>query len=200
MTTYSDDKRRRIEQFAEHLRLMGLRRKIVGNDDCYIVFDESAPGGVDAPHVKESAAVKVECLANGGPESDEDDANPSSPDWSPEKPFRYVQFAFGQDSFYVDLSLGTLLPHEAEAILQQRGGFYWAKDRQDLIWVRKNWKDVVKWNPLQKVYLYRDELSAAEDLAFIIFNVWKFSVDWPWFVTAASFHSGQSFEYGKRIE
>ena len=197
--TYSDEKHRRIEQFAEYLRLMGhRRRKIVRNDDCFAIFDESAPAGLDAPHVEESAAVKAGCLANGGPAPNADDAtNPPSPDWSPGKPFRYVQFAFGKDCFYVDLSNRTLLPHEAELILQQRTGFYWAQSRQDLIWVRKNWKDMVRWNPLQKVYLYRDEESAAEDLAFIIFHVWKFPVDWPWCVTAGAFHAGHSFEQGR---
>ena len=40
----------------------------------------------------------------------------------------------------------------------------------------------MKWNPLQKVYLYRDEESAAEDMAFILFQVWKFPVDWRWYV------------------
>ena len=202
MAHYSEEKHRRIEQFAEYLRLMGMRRhKIVKNDDLYLVFDESAPRGVDAPHVEESAAVKVECLANGGPASVEDDAaNLPPPDWSPGKPFRYVQFAFSKDCFYVDLSKRTLFPREAELILQQRTGFYWARNRPDLPLVRTNWKDIVKWNPLQKLYLYRDEQSAAEDLAFIIFQVWKFPVDSPWCITAAAFHLGHSFESGKRIE
>ena len=50
-----------------------------------------------------------------------------------------------------------------------------------------NWKDMVKWNPLQKVYLYRDEESAAEDMAFILFQIWNFPVDSPLYVKAASF-------------
>ena len=201
MTTYLDEKRRRIEQFAEYLRLMGLRRrKIVKEDDCYLIFDESAPEGVDAPQVKESAAVKVECLANGGLEPGGDDsAELPAPDWSPEKPFRYIQFAFRRDCFYLELPTYTLLPHEAELILRQRSGFYWAKDRQDLRWVRANWKDIVKWNPLQKIYLYRDELSAAEDMAFVLFHVWKFPVDWRWYVTAAAFHANHKFEQGRPL-
>ena len=199
MSDYRAELDRRTEQFAEYLRLMGLRRrKIVKNDDCFAIFDEAALGGVNAPHVEESAAVKVECLANGGPTADVDDAaNPPSPDWSPEKPFRYIQFAFGQDCFYVDLSNRTLLPHEAEVILQQRSGFYWAKDRRDLRWVRTNWKDYLRWNPLQKVYLYRDEESAAEDMTFVLFTVWKFPLDSPLYVTAAAFHADHRFEQGR---
>jgi hypothetical protein len=156
MATYLDDKRRHIEQFADYLRLMGLRRhKIVKGDDCYIIFDESAPEGVDAPQVKETAAVRVDCLANNGPASEGGNSlELPSPDWSPEKPFRYVQFAFRRDCFYMELPNYTLLSHEAELILQQRTGFYWAKDRQDLRWVRANWKEIEKWDPLQKIYLY----------------------------------------------
>jgi hypothetical protein len=203
MTNYSDEKHRRIEQFAEYLRLMGMRRhKIVKNDDCYILFEESAPGGVDAPHVEESTAARVEaeCLANGGPASVENDAANPPPDWSPAKRLRYVQFAFSKDCFYLDLSNRTLLPHEAELILREGSDFYWARNRPDLPLVRKNWKDIVKWDPVQKVYLYGDEQPAAEDLAFIIFQVWKFPVDWPWCITAGAFHTDHRFECGKRIE
>ena len=66
MTNYVDEKHRRIEQFAQYLRLMGLRRHKVVKDDCFIVFNESDPEDADAPHIKESVAIKVDCLANGG--------------------------------------------------------------------------------------------------------------------------------------
>jgi hypothetical protein len=59
---------------------------------------------------------------------------------------------------------------------------------------------MVEWNPLQKVYLYRDEESAAEDMAFILFQVWNFPVDSPLYVKAASFNTAHRFERGKRID
>jgi hypothetical protein len=59
---------------------------------------------------------------------------------------------------------------------------------------------MLKWVPLQKVYLYRDEESAAEDMAFIMFQVWKFPVDWRWYVQAASFHTEHKFEQGKPLD
>jgi hypothetical protein len=123
-----------------------------------------------------------------------------SPDWSPEKPFRYIQFAFRRDCFCLELPNYTLLPPEAELILQQCSGFYWARSRPDLRWVRACWKDMLKWNPLQKIYLYRDEQSAAEDMAFILFRVWKFPLDWRWYVTVSSFHSKHRFEQGKPLD
>jgi hypothetical protein len=180
---------------------MGLRRRnFVKDDDCFAIFEESAPAGVDTSHAAESAAVKVEALTNAGPAPGEGyAANPPSPERPSKKPFRCIQFAFGEDCFYVDLSNRTLLPHEAETILQQREAFYWAKDRQDLPWIHTNWQDVAKFNPLQKTYRYGDEQSAAEDMAFAIFDVWKFPVDWPWHVTAAAFHAGYIFEQGRPL-
>ena len=58
----------------------------------------------------------------------------------------------------------------------------------------------MKWEPLQKIYLYRDEESAAEDMAFILFQIWHFPVDSPLYVKAASFHTKHRFEHGKRID
>ncbi len=58
---------------------------------------------------------------------------------------------------------------------------------------------MVKWEPLQKVYLYRDEESAAEDMAFIVFQVWNFPIDSPLYVTAATFSGKHRFERGSRI-
>ena len=201
MSTYVDEKRRRIEQFAQWLWLMGIRRHKIVKDDCFLIFDESAHEGADSPQIKESVAIKVDCLANGGSASGGDDPVESSlADWLPGESFRYVQFAFMRDCFYLELPNNTVFPKEAELILQQRLGFYYSKNRPDLRWTRANWKDIVKWDPLQKVYLYRDEESAAEDMAFILFQVWKFPVNWRWYIKAAAFHTGRRFEDGKRID
>lgn len=201
MTAYVDEKRRRVEQFAQCLRLMGLRRHKIVKKDCFLIFEESAPEDADTPSIKESAAIRVDCLANGGSGSGDDDPlDLSSSEWSQAEPFRYIQFAFTRDCFYLELPNNTVFPEEAELILQQRLGFYYAKNRRDLRWVRSNWKDMVKWEPLQKVYLYRDEESAAEDMAFILFDVWKFPVDWRWYIKAASFHTEHRFEQGKPLD
>ena len=71
MTTYSEERRRRIEQFAHYLWWMGLRRrKVIKNDDCFIIFDEHPSEDVDPPKTKESAGVKLECL--GGSDMHDD--------------------------------------------------------------------------------------------------------------------------------
>ena len=201
MSTYVNEKRRRIEHFAQYLRLMGLRRHKVVKEDCFCIFEESAPEDTENPCIKESAAIKVDCLANGGSTPGGDDAGESPrEDWSPGEPFRYIQFAFRRECFYLELPNNTVFPYEAELILQQRPGFYRAENRPDLRWVRSNWKDMLKWNPLQKVYLYRDEESAAEDMAFILFDVWKFPVDWLWYIKASAFHTKHRFEQGKPLD
>ena len=202
MTTYLDEKQRRVNQFAEYLRLMGLRRRKVVHDDCFIIFDDSPPEDAKSPKLKESVAIKVDCLAGGGSASGggEPGESPSN-DWHGEEAQpRYLQFAFMQDCFYMELPNNTVFPPEVEQILRGSMGFYWAQDRPDLRWVRGCWKDMLKWNPLQKVYLYRDEESAAEDMAFILFQVWKFPVDSPLYVKAAAFGTDHRFEHGKRID
>ena len=162
MTNYSDEKHRRIEQFAKYLRLMGLRRrKFVEDDDCFAIFDESAPAGIDAPQPRNRrrSRWKPPPTAARHPTRTTRRTRRRPTVVGKAPPLRPVRF--GEDCFYVDLSNRALLPHEAESILQQRAGFYWAKDRPNLRWVRTNWKDVVKSNPLQKVYLYRDEQSGS---------------------------------------
>ena len=201
MPTYVDEERRRIEQFAEYLRLMELRRHKIVKDTCFIIFEDSPPEDAESPRLKESVAIKVDALAGGSAS-----AGPGNTGSQPkrgkrrERCFRYIQFAFRQDRFYLELPNATIYPQDADQILQCRLGFYWAKNRTDLPWIRGDWKFMVKFNPLQKVYLYRDEETAAEDMAFILFQVWHFPVDSPLYVKAASFHSGHRFEWGKRIE
>ena len=202
MPTYLDEKSRRIAQFAEYLRHMGLRRHKVAKADCFIIFNEEPPEDAESPKLKESVAIKADCLVDGGSASGgPGDAGKLPPRGEPkELPARYIQFAFMRDCFYLELPNNTVFPHEAGQIFRHRLGFYWAKNRPDLRWVRANWKDMLTWEPLQKIYLYRDEESAAEDMAFILFQIWHFPVDMPLFIKAASFHTRHRFEHGKRVD
>lgn len=202
MPTYIDEKRRRIRQFAEYLRLMGLRAHKVVKDSSFIIFNDAPPEDAESPKLKESVAIKVDCLADGGSASGGSGSAVGLPKHGKprKRRSRYIQFAFMRDCFYMELPNNTVFPQEAEQIFRCRQGFYWAKNRPDLRWVRSNWEDMVKWEPLQKIYLYRDEESAAEDMAFILFQIWHFPVDSPLYVKAASFHTKHRFEHGKRID
>ena len=201
MPAYTDEKRRRIAQFAQYLRLMGIRRHKVVKDECFIIFEESPPEDAESPKLKESVAIKVNCLAHGGSGSGGELGDDVSSDFQGgESQPRFLQFAFLQDRFYLELPNNTIFRPEVEQLLRCTMGFFWAKDRPDLWWIRNTWKDMVRWNPLQKVYLYHDEESAAEDMAFIFFQIWRFPVDSPLWIKAASFEGGHRFENGKRID
>ena len=201
MPSYLDEKRRRIRQFAEYLRLMGVRAHKVVKDSSFIIFNEAPPEDAESPKLKESVAIKADCLADGGSASGRlGDTNAPKHGKPRKRRSRYIQFAFMRDCFYLELPNNTVFPQEAEQIFRHRLGFYWAKNRPDLRWVRGNWKDMLTWEPLQKVYLYRDEESAAEDMAFILFQIWHFPVDTPLYVKAAAFHTQHRFEHGKRID
>lgn len=202
MPTYFDEKRRRIVQFAEYLRLMRLRAHKVAKGSCFIIFDESPRDNADSSKLKESVAIKIDCLTGRDSASGRQGGTEGLPKHGKprQRRSRYLQFAFMRDCFYLELPNNTVFPQEVEQILHCRQGFYWAKNRTDLRWVRSNWEDIVKWNPLQKVYIYRDEESAAEDMAFILFQIWHFPVDSPLYVKAAAFQTGHDFERGKRID
>jgi len=115
------------------------------------------------------------------------------------EPPRFLQFAFLQDRFYLELPKSTLAAAEAQRLLTERHGFYWAREHCDYWWVNADWEAMLKWDPLQKLYLYRDEDSAAEDMAFVLYDVWKFPLDQPWYINAGCFETAESFDTGKSL-
>jgi len=76
------------------------------------------------------------------------------------EPPRFIQFAFLQDRFYLELPKSTLAAAEAQRLLTERHGFYWARKHRDYWWVNADWEAMLKWDPLHKLYLYRDEDAA----------------------------------------
>ena len=152
MPTYLDEKRRRIGQFAEFLRLMGLRAHKVVRGSCFIIFDESPPEDAESPKRKESVAIKVDALTAGGPASGGRGGAEGLPKHGKPRKHcsRYLQFAFMRDCFYLELPNNTVFRQEADQILCCRLGFYWAKNRTDLRWVRSNWED----NPLVSMVIW----------------------------------------------
>ena len=99
----------------------------------------------------------------------------------------------------MDMPIQTLYKAEAEQILRSRKGFFYLKDRPQFTLYEE---DVEGYDPFRKIYVYGDEDSAAEDMAFIFFQVWKFPVDWRFYVKASSFHPKKPvvWEWGLPIE
>jgi len=117
MPTYLDEKRRRIRQLAEYLRLMGLRAHKVVRDSSFIIFDDAPPEDAESPKLKESVAIKADCLADGGSASGGHGAEGLPKHGKPRKRrSRYLQFAFMRDCFYLELPNNTVFPQEVEQI------------------------------------------------------------------------------------
>src|SRR5262249_29852767 len=106
---------------------------------------------------------------------------------------RFVQFSFERDCFHLDMPRQTLTRDEAQQIVRYRTNFFYLSERKQFT---LHGEDVEGYDPFRKVYVYRDEASAAEDMAFILFQVWKFPIDSVIYVTAASFSGKHQWEDG----
>jgi hypothetical protein len=103
---------------------------------------------------------------------------------------RFVQFAFHADIFFLDLPHTTLTPEEADQLIAERPGFHFVlKDPS-----RKVAEYELHFNPVQRIYQYSEKRQAAEDTAYLFFDLWKFPLG-AWFkVVSQAFQSGKCWE------
>lgn len=108
---------------------------------------------------------------------------------------RFIQFSFEEKWFCVDMPRPTLEPSEAEQILRDRTGYFYLRTRPEFTLYGEN---VDGLDPFRKIYPYGDEQIAAEDMAFVFFHVWKFPLDWRFFVQSSAFghEKGLDWETG----
>ena len=209
MSDYRAELDRRIAQFKHYLELMQQRRRGTGGEDCFIIFDDREdPDGPAADHLDESKAlVREDALAGvvwgdgAGSASLDETVVVDLPDegWrGGDSQLRFMQFRFNESSFDLDIPNTTLHRAEADIILRRRSGFFYAVERLELEKTPLNRQLTKRFSPLRKMYVNGDEESAAQDMAFIWFGVWKFPVDWTFFVTASAFR-GQSFENARPL-
>jgi hypothetical protein len=199
---YHDLRERRIRQFTSFLEKMSKRRSNAGNRDCFIVFDErKQEPDLQDPSLSDSVTVEVPAeiavLADAAYPADslcEIIGNKSLGDtWrQDESSERFIQFAFLPACFRMDIPNSTLYRAEADIIVQRRLGFFYeaAKHLSELN------SYLARFNPLNKVYIYGDERSAAEDMAYVWFDVWRFPADWRFFVKAGTFNVNTDWELG----
>ena len=209
MSDYSKELERRIGQFAGYLKKMYHRAHEEVHGPCYIIFEERPPTNVAGGTALTEAAkpaleLVVAAFDDAGVASVTmaDDSPPVElPDegWKEEdSQARFIQFSFEKDWFCLDMPLQTLYRAEAERIVRSRKGFFYLRDRPEFT---LQGEDVDGYDPFRKVYLYGDEDAAAEDMAFVYFQVWRFPVDWRFFVKAAAFGDKKpAWEYGTPIE
>lgn len=195
MFDYRQELERRVGQFAGYLKKMHHRAHEEVCGSCFIVFKDSPPAnGAGDEALTEAATPALELVVAAFDEARINCATMTdelSFDKLPDERWRednsqrrFIQFAFARDWFCLDMPIQTLYQAEAEQILGSRSGFFYLRDRPQFT---LNEEDVDGYDPFRKIYLYGDEGSAAEDMAFIFFQVWRFPVDWQFFVRAAAF-------------
>ncbi len=100
---------------------------------------------------------------------------------------RIVQFAFTMSDFYIDLPDTTVTPEEAQVVVQRPGFLFALTKTQKTLGERQC-------DPVQRRYQYDAKRAAAEDVAFVLFDLWRTPVD-SWInVDAATFDGASSWE------
>ena len=209
MFDYRQELERRVGQFAGYLKKMHHRahEEVCGN--CFIVFKDSPPTNSSAndeltvaaePKLELAVAAFDAAGSNSVTMSDEPTfIDLPDEEWEEDdSQRRFIQFSIERHWFCLDLPIQTLFRAEAEQILRSRKGFFYLRDRPQFTLKEE---DVEGYDPFRKIYLYGDERSAAEDMAYIFFQVWRFPVDWQFFVRAAAFGDKPSdWENGTPLE
>jgi hypothetical protein len=85
----------------------------------------------------------------------------------------------------------TLFPAEAARLFQDRSGFYFACARIASL-PPEGYE--ATFDPVFKQYVNGDEISAAEDMAYIFFKLWNCPVDMPIYIRASDFEGKHSWE------
>lgn len=101
---------------------------------------------------------------------------------------RIVQFAFMESGFYLDLPDTALTPEEAKQAIAERPGFEFA-----LVRTQKRLGER-QFDPVQRQYQYSEQRAAAEDAAYVFFDLWQIPLD-AWIKVKAS-----AFEVARRWE
>jgi hypothetical protein len=195
MKSYAEELNRRIGQFTKILKKMHRRAQQEIQGPCFAILEEDDPRA--ARHREKSAAVQLaeELILAGFADAGVDSITCSdrrnefdlpTEGWgSSDSMSRYVQFAFEEKWFCMDMPLQTLYRDEGETILRSRQGFFYLKDRPEFT---LHGEDVDDFDPFRKIYVYGDERSAAEDMAYIWFQLWRFPIDSCLYATAHPFN------------
>ena len=208
MSTFHEELERRTEQFEHYLELMRQRRAVrwtrdaafssfqerLDTDDPEVARNTESEALVYQPEL-EVAGWDDRCGTSGLDETVVIDLPDEG--WRGDNSrARFIQFSFNPPYFDIDIPNTTLYRAEAEIILRRRSGFFYVKDRPQFEHPTGRAEEFV---PLRKAYVYGDERSAPEDMAYVWFNVWHFPVDWRFFVKAAAFFEDTDWERGFRL-
>jgi hypothetical protein len=104
---------------------------------------------------------------------------------------RFVQFAFHADDFYMDLPDSTLTHAEANRAVVERPGFRFYLGETS----RKPADYERQFDPIQRAYSYSEQRLAAEDTAYLFFDLWGLPLDTWIKVQAQAFENGRQWEH-----
>jgi len=206
--SFQDERQCRIAQFSQYLTVMQERQRQIKKGNSFIIFEEQrdrdSSSGKQLAESKKLTRPLVVHLARrddgGGSITLGADLVMDQPDdsWrNDNSPSRFIQFSFNSRYFDIDIPNTILYQTEAEQILRCRSGFFYVKECRQFEHPKER---VHAFNPVRKIYLYAEERTAAEDMAFVLFDVWKFPVDWRFYVTAKAFKERTKWEVGVLIE
>lgn len=202
MCDYSSQKEIRIRRFDRYLQEMVRRRRDERKSDCFATFMEEPPDGLPLDELEAAKALSPELViadsvdfdGGGGQPADQTISVPQNPlegdgiRGSEPKSDRYLQFVFMKRTFYMDLPNNTLFAAEAQRLFRERSGFFWVHDRRWWFQTMESWQSLVSTlDPVNKEYLNTDTRSAAEDMAYILYRLWRFPQDWQFYVRANRF-------------
>ena len=108
-----------------------------------------------------------------------------------------VQLCFHEDWFAIDIPNTSIAPGEAEQLLAVRQGFYREAEKPDA-----NVSDVdqiVQFDPVGRRYAYGQEDEAAEDAAWVFFDLWGLDPGQPIYVSASAFKTEHRWERGELL-
>lgn len=202
MQTYAEEKRRRIAQFANALSPMHQRTTNLVQDCCYLLIEEQLE--IDTPSKLLKETTKVEVASSKVVSDNFSDGFTQyleTEGWSDEgwlqsdQSRRFVQFVFLERHFEMDLPRPMLRIHEARTLLERRSGFYFLGDRPGS---PANESVIKVFHPLRKAYIHGDNHSAAEDIAYIFFELWRFPIDTRLYLT--TFGGSYCWESGSPLD
>ncbi len=208
MNEYREIRDRRIDQFTRYLQRMCRRQQDITSGHSFLIFaEDKSELNADKPvlHTARAAVAPISVCVHGVLDDGDpfDVLVPDSLDmlvtdgFDSDESNRFIQFSFNPRYFDIDLPNTTLYAAEAAEILERRVGFFRVRSRRQFEHPQEN---ASEFDPLRRVYIFGDERTAAEDLAFIWFDVWKFPVDYRFFVTAAAFHEDTNWESDRPLE
>lgn len=159
-------------RIADYLRRMKDRANNEAKSHCFIVFADYSSGRTSRR--KQGTFSKQQPLR------------------------RMIQVCFHEDWFAVDIPNTNILPREAERLVQERPGFYREAEKPDAD--VSDVTQIVEFDPVGRRYTYGQEQEAAEDAAWVFFDLWGLRPDQPLYVSASSFKTDHQWEQDELLK